>query len=161
MKVTGGLNIEWGQIDPKATGGLKGSTTGKRGKHTLKYKETQRGDLICCFRSDDVGKSFRDDAWWLLTHTKGSVYWECVTAAPWTTWITPHDVMTCWSETITQWTGLCLREIWYLLYGGWREERERKEEEKVWEEVVRRWRSVALQVPSHYVALSRLAPLFF
>jgi len=25
IKVTGGLNIEWGQIDPKATGGLKGS----------------------------------------------------------------------------------------------------------------------------------------
>jgi len=23
IKVTGGLNIEWGQIDPKATGGLK------------------------------------------------------------------------------------------------------------------------------------------
>jgi len=22
IKVTGGLNIEWGQIDPKATGGL-------------------------------------------------------------------------------------------------------------------------------------------
>jgi len=25
VKVTGGLNIEWGQIDPKATGGLKGA----------------------------------------------------------------------------------------------------------------------------------------
>jgi len=25
IKVTGGLNIEWGQIDPKATGGLKDS----------------------------------------------------------------------------------------------------------------------------------------
>jgi len=24
IKVTGGLNIEWGQIDPKVTGGLKG-----------------------------------------------------------------------------------------------------------------------------------------
>jgi len=23
IKVTGGLHIEWGQIDPKATGGLK------------------------------------------------------------------------------------------------------------------------------------------
>jgi len=23
IKVTGGLNIEWGQIDPKATGGLR------------------------------------------------------------------------------------------------------------------------------------------
>jgi len=23
IKVTGGLNIEWGQIDPKVTGGLK------------------------------------------------------------------------------------------------------------------------------------------
>jgi len=23
VKVTGGLNIEWGQIDPKVTGGLK------------------------------------------------------------------------------------------------------------------------------------------
>jgi len=23
IKVTGGLNIEWGQIDPKETGGLK------------------------------------------------------------------------------------------------------------------------------------------
>jgi len=25
IKVTGGLNIEWGQIDPKVTGGLSGS----------------------------------------------------------------------------------------------------------------------------------------
>jgi len=24
IKVTGGLNIEWGQIDPKVTGGLRG-----------------------------------------------------------------------------------------------------------------------------------------
>jgi len=24
IKITGGLNIEWGQIDPKVTGGLKG-----------------------------------------------------------------------------------------------------------------------------------------
>jgi len=24
IKVTGGLNIEWGQIDPKVTGGLTG-----------------------------------------------------------------------------------------------------------------------------------------
>jgi len=24
VKVTGGLNIEWGQIDPKVTGGLRG-----------------------------------------------------------------------------------------------------------------------------------------
>jgi len=24
IKVTGGLNIEWGQIDPKVTGGLSG-----------------------------------------------------------------------------------------------------------------------------------------
>jgi len=26
IMVTGGLNIEWGQIDPKATGGLSGKT---------------------------------------------------------------------------------------------------------------------------------------
>jgi len=26
IKVTGGLNIEWGQIDPKLTGGLKSKT---------------------------------------------------------------------------------------------------------------------------------------
>jgi len=29
IKVTGGLNIEWGQIDPKATGGLKALLRGK------------------------------------------------------------------------------------------------------------------------------------
>jgi len=27
VKVTGGLNIEWGQIDPKVTGGLSGEIT--------------------------------------------------------------------------------------------------------------------------------------
>jgi len=28
IKVTGGLNIEWGQIDPKVTGGLRATTDG-------------------------------------------------------------------------------------------------------------------------------------
>jgi len=30
IKVTGGLNIEWGQIDPKATGGLNHPQSLKR-----------------------------------------------------------------------------------------------------------------------------------
>jgi len=30
IKVTGGLNIEWGQIDPKATGGLYHKSGGIR-----------------------------------------------------------------------------------------------------------------------------------
>jgi len=38
IKVTGGLNIEWGQIDPKATGGLKLV----RNKMKLDKKKTSR-----------------------------------------------------------------------------------------------------------------------
>jgi len=32
IKVTGGLNIEWGQIDPKVTGGL--TLTGERSRRS-------------------------------------------------------------------------------------------------------------------------------
>jgi len=47
IKVTGGLNIEWGQIDPKVTGGLSfiGSMKGSRASqktfwHIITYLDT-------------------------------------------------------------------------------------------------------------------------
>jgi len=37
VKVTGGLNIEWGQIDPKVTGGLKEGSTLRYNSWRLYY----------------------------------------------------------------------------------------------------------------------------
>jgi len=47
IKVTGGLNIEWGQIDPKATGGLRSTSswTSKGDNSICEIGPTTHGSL--------------------------------------------------------------------------------------------------------------------
>jgi len=48
IKVTGGLNIEWGQIDPKASGGLSNSTpsSDRKIRVYLFYRSSSECDAI-------------------------------------------------------------------------------------------------------------------
>jgi len=52
IKVTGGLIIEWGQIDPKVTGGLKPPNSGRHSGppeiQLLRYDVSYQNFLILC-----------------------------------------------------------------------------------------------------------------
>jgi len=52
IKVTGGLNIEWGQIDPKATGGLKLENqplSHREAERSVAFKERRCISVGCLF----------------------------------------------------------------------------------------------------------------
>jgi len=73
IKVTGGLNIEWGQIDPKATGGLR------------VFKE------LPVYALDIMGWrtafSARQDR--AMTVRKGRSHWQMISSKPTETQISP------------------------------------------------------------------------